>query len=62
MDKQYEKYAESRLDGGFGEMSSWWLVYPYVRNKRFLDIGCSDGLYLKYMSKESRGISSKSMH
>lgn len=56
MDKNYEQYAESRLDGEFGEMSSWRFVCPYVGNKRFLDIGCSDGLYLKYMSKSSQGI------
>jgi SAM-dependent methyltransferase len=56
MDKQYDKYAESRLDGNFGEMSSWRLVYPYISNKRVLDVGCSDGLYLKYMSKDSIGI------
>jgi len=56
MDKQYEKYADSRLDGNFGEMTSWSLVYPYIRGKRFLDVGCSDGLYLKYMSEDSCGI------
>lgn len=56
MDKNYEQYAESRLDGEFGEMSSWRFVCPYVGNKRFLDIGCSDGLYLKFMSKSSQGI------
>lgn len=56
MDKQYEKYAESRLGGNFGEMSSWRFVYPYLCNKRVLDIGCSDGLYLKQLSKDSQGI------
>lgn len=37
-------------------MSSWKLVYPYIKDKRFLDVGCSDGLYLKYMSEDSCGI------
>ncbi|MEF8716409.1 MAG: class I SAM-dependent methyltransferase [Candidatus Accumulibacter necessarius] len=56
MDKQYEGYAASRLDGDFGEMSSWRFVYPYLKNKRVLDVGCSDGLYLKYMADGSKGI------
>ncbi len=38
MDKKYEKYAEYRLVGNFGEMSSWSLVCPYTRDKRFLDV------------------------
>jgi 2-polyprenyl-3-methyl-5-hydroxy-6-metoxy-1,4-benzoquinol methylase len=37
-------------------MSSWRFVYPYLRDKRVLDIGCSDGLYLRYLSKDSQGI------
>lgn len=56
MDKQYVKYAESRLEGRFGEMSSWRFVFPYLSDKRVLDIGCSDGLYLQHMSKDSVGI------
>lgn len=56
MDRQYLKYADSRLDGNFGEMSSWKFVYPYIKGRKVLDIGCSDGLYLKYMSKDSQGI------
>ncbi len=56
MDEKYKKYAKSRLDGSFGEMSSWRLVYPYITGKRFLDVGCSDGLYLTYMSNDSQGI------
>jgi SAM-dependent methyltransferase len=56
MDSQYAKYAESRMDGNFGEMTSWRFVYPYLSNKRVLDIGCSDGLYLKQLSGDSRGI------
>jgi len=56
VDKQYEKYAASRLDGGFGEMSSWELVSPYIIGRKVLDVGCSDGLYLKYMSADSVGI------
>ncbi|NLT23419.1 MAG: class I SAM-dependent methyltransferase [Syntrophorhabdus sp.] len=56
MNRLYGEYAASRLGGQFGEMSSWRLVYPYLRDKRVLDIGCSDGLYLRYLSKDSRGI------
>lgn len=56
MNIQYEKYAESRLDGDFGEMSSWSFVYPYLVGKRVLDVGCSDGLYLRHMSRDSVGI------
>lgn len=56
MDENYEKYAHSRLNGNFGKMSSWRFVYPYLRDKKVLDVGCSDGLYLKHMSKDSVGI------
>lgn len=56
MDAQYRKYAESRLGGNFSEMSSWKFVYPYLKDKRVLDIGCSDGLYLRHLSKDSVGI------
>ncbi len=52
----YGEYASSRLTGGFGEMGSWPLVLPYLVNKKVLDIGCSDGLYLKHLSKNSVGI------
>lgn len=56
MDSQYQNYADSRLGGNFGEMSSWRFVYPYLKNKRVLDVGCSDGLYLRHLSKDSVGI------
>lgn len=56
MNRQYQQYADTRLGGGFGEMSSWRLVRPYLDCKRILDVGCSDGLYLKQMSGESMGI------
>lgn len=56
MNKLYKDYALSRLDGQFGVMSSWRFVYPYIKNKKVLDVGCSDGLYLQYMTKDSQGI------
>ena len=56
MNSKYKEYASSRLTGNFGEMSSYRFVYPYLKNKRVLDVGCSDGLYLKSLSKESVGI------
>ena len=56
MKKDYETYAESRLEGSFGEMSSWRFVYPYLQDKKVLDIGCSDGLYLSQFSSQSLGI------
>jgi len=31
-------------------------VYPHLKDKKVLDIGCSDGLYLKKLSKDSAGI------
>ena len=37
-------------------MSSWRFVRPFIEGKRTLDIGCSDGLYLKYMTSDSLGI------
>ncbi|MBA3017840.1 MAG: class I SAM-dependent methyltransferase [Proteobacteria bacterium] len=52
----YAQYAEKRLSGSFGEMGSWPLVLPFIKEKRTLDIGCSDGLYLRYLSHESVGI------
>jgi len=56
MDEQYDRYADSRLAGDFAEMSSWNLVFPYIRSKKALDIGCADGLYLQYLSNDSQGI------
>lgn len=56
MKKDYDHYADARLKGDFGEMSSWRFVLPFIAGKRTLDIGCSDGLYLKYMNKDSLGI------
>ncbi len=52
----YEEYAKKRLDGKFGEMSSWRFVYQYLQDKKVLDIGCLDGLYLKYTTRNSEGI------
>lgn len=56
MDKQYKEYANARLGGDFDEMSSWKFVRPFLEGKRVLDVGCSDGLYLKYMGGGSQGI------
>ena len=56
MNEQYEKYADARMEGNFGEMSSWSFVSPYLKEKRVLDIGCSDGLYLRHMREDSLGI------
>jgi len=56
MEKQYKEYANARLKGDFDEMTSWRFVQPYLQSKKVLDVGCSDGLYLKYMSKVSQGI------
>lgn len=56
MDAQYDSYANSRLQGKFREMSSWRFVFPYLEGKRVLDVGCSDGLYLQHLSKDSVGI------
>lgn len=56
MDMQYDNYANSRLQGRFREMSSWRFVFPYLEGKRVLDVGCSDGLYLRHLSKDSVGI------
>jgi len=36
--------------------SSFFLVYPYLVGKKVLDIGCSDGLYLRLFSVGSCGI------
>jgi len=56
IDSQYKKYAEHRIAGKHNFISSFFLVYPFLRNKRVLDIGCSDGLYLKLFGPESIGI------
>lgn len=56
MDRQYKKYAASRLKGNFRELSSWRFVLPYLEGKRILDVGCSDGLYLRQLSANSVGI------
>ncbi|HEY9134825.1 MAG TPA: class I SAM-dependent methyltransferase [Pseudomonadales bacterium] len=52
----YEGYVEERLRGNFGEMGSWPLVSKYLEGKKTLDIGCSDGLYLRHMGEGSLGI------
>lgn len=53
---KYNDFAAERLRGNFGEMGSWRLILPYLENRKTLDIGCADGLYLKYMNKDSVGI------
>jgi SAM-dependent methyltransferase len=55
-DEKYREYASKRLAGGFGEMNSWQIVAPRLRGKRTLDVGCSDGLYLRGLSAESVGV------
>ena len=52
----YSDFAKNRLMGNFDEMGSWRLVAPYLINKKTLDIGCADGLYLRYLNKDSVGI------
>jgi SAM-dependent methyltransferase len=56
MDQDYLEYGQRRLGGGFGQMGSWKLVLPFLQNKKTLDIGCSDGLYLEQLSRDSMGI------
>ncbi len=56
MHPHYENYADAHLQGAFAEMSSWRFVRPYLLEKRVLDIGCSDGLYLGQLSADSQGI------
>jgi SAM-dependent methyltransferase len=53
---QYNGFAKSRLSGKFGEMGSWRLVLPYLADRRTLDIGCANGLYFRYLRKDSVGI------
>lgn len=52
----YKAYASERIAGAFGEMGSWPLVLPYLKDKKVLDIGCSDGLYLRHLSSQSMGL------
>ena len=52
----YSRYQKNRLEGKHGEMGSWGLVAPALEGKRTLDIGCSDGLYLRKFSPDSVGI------
>jgi len=52
----YKTYTKQRLKGKHNIISSFFLVYPFIENKKVLDIGCSDGLYLKLFSSESVGI------
>lgn len=56
LDSIYKAYASERMAGAFGEMGSWPLVLPYLKDKKVLDIGCSDGLYLRYLSPQSIGL------
>lgn len=52
----YLQYAYDRLKDKHKEISSFFLVYPYLEGKRVLDVGCSDGLYLRYFGLGSVGI------
>ncbi len=52
----YIDYAKQRLKGKHNIISSFFLVYPFLKDKKVLDIGCSDGLYLSYFSTDSVGI------
>lgn len=54
--KDYQQFASARLQGSFGEMCSWPLVLPYLANKKVLDVGCANGLYLKHFQTNSVGI------
>lgn len=56
MKTEYDNYAAARLDGSFGEMSSWRFVLPYLKGKRVLDVGCSNGLYLSQLGGASIGL------
>ena len=56
MKKEYEHYAEKRIKGRMGRLASFPLVEQHLKNKKVLDIGCSDGLYLELFSPESLGI------
>ncbi len=52
----YNSYSKKRLKGHFGKMGSWALVLPHLLNKKVLDVGCSNGLYLEDLSSASIGI------
>lgn len=54
--KAYHEYASERLEGKFSRMGTWPLILPYLMNKKTLDVGCSDGLYLQDLSPSSMGI------
>jgi SAM-dependent methyltransferase len=56
MQDDYERYASDRLAGSFSEMGSWSLVHQRLWNLKTLDVGCSDGLYLRTLSHDSVGI------
>ncbi len=56
MKKEYQNYANRRLSGRMGRMASFTLVYQHLKNKKVLDIGCSNGLYLELFSSDSVGI------
>jgi SAM-dependent methyltransferase len=56
INQHYTEYAKKRLMGKQSIISSFFLVYPYLKEKRVLDIGCSDGLYLKYFKVGSVGL------
>lgn len=53
---EYQTYAAGRLSGKFGSSACWPLVFPFMSGKKCLDIGCSDGLCLSQLAKESVGI------
>ena len=52
----YENYANKRINGKMGRLASFLLVKKYLLNKKVLDIGCSDGLYLELFTSDSLGI------
>jgi len=56
LDSSYKEYAKQKLRGKQNIMSSFFLVYPFLKDKKVLDIGCSDGLYLKFFRPDSIGI------
>lgn len=56
INKHYLQYAEDRFQEKHSEISSFFLVYPYLKEKRVLDVGCSDGLYLRQFKSTSVGI------
>lgn len=56
MHPEYSGYEKDRKAGKRDVMGGWELVAPYLQNKRTLDIGCSDGLYLERLTHDSIGI------